>query len=134
MSQIKPSLSKAVDSTRSFVQGLREIALRNAAILAAVMLLIYLAFWYYLKDDPSGSMIFSDLITILINGLAVLCLLYAATMSRLYDRRHYYGWLLLFVSQFSFLLGDVFFAYYDLLLKQSTSPSLADIFYLLAYP
>jgi len=55
-------------------------------------------------------------------------------MSRNYDRRHYYGWLLLFVSQFSFLIGYVFFAYYDLLLKQSTSPSLADIFYLLAYP
>jgi PAS domain S-box-containing protein len=79
-------------------------------------------------------MIFSDLITILINGLAVLCLLYAATMSRHYDRRHYYGWLLLFVSQSSFLVGDIFFAYYDLVLKQSTSPSLADIFYLLAYP
>ncbi len=129
-----PSLSGAFDSTRSFVLHLREITLRNAAILAAVMLLIYISFWYYLKGDPSGSMIFSDLITLPINALAVLCLLYAARMSRNYDRRHYYGWLLLFVSQFSFFLGDVFFSYYDLLLKQSTSPSLADIFYLLAYP
>ena len=42
--------------------------------------------------------------------------------------------LIIVVSQFSFFLGDAFFAYYDLLLKQSTSPSLADIFYLLAYP
>ena len=82
MSQIKSSLSKAVGSTRSFMQGLREITLRNAAILAAVILLIYIAFWYYLKDDPSGSTIFSDLITLPINALAVVCLLYAAILSR----------------------------------------------------
>ena len=133
MDQIKPSLSKAVGSMHSFVQGLRKITLRNAAILAAAMLLFYIAFWYYLKDDPYGSMVFSDLITILINALATLCLLYAATISR-NDKRLYYGWLLLFASEFSFFLGDVFFAYYDLVLEQSTSPSLADVFYLLFYP
>jgi hypothetical protein len=132
--QIKPSLSKAVSSTHSFVKGFREITLRNAAIIAAALLLIYIAFTYYLKDDASGSMIFSDLSSVFINALAAICLLFAAIISRNYDRRLYYGWLLLFVSEFSFFLGDVFFAYYDILLEQSTSPSLADIFYLLSYP
>ena len=132
--QIWPPLPKVVGGGRSFIQGLREISLRNAAIFAAATLLFYIAFWYYLKDDPSDSMVFSDLITLPINALAVLCLLYAATVSRNYDKKLYYGWLLLFASQFSFFLGDVLFAYYDLVLIQSTSPSLADIFYLLFYP
>jgi len=132
--KIRPSLSKAVSSTHSFMQGFREITLRNAAILAAAMLLVYIGFSYYLKDDPSGNMIFSDLSSLPINALAALCLLYAAALSRNYDKRLYYAWLLLFISQFSFFLGDIFFAYYDLLTEQSTSPSLADVFYLLAYP
>ena len=41
---------------------------------------------------------------------------------------------MLFVSQFLFFLGDVFFAYYDILFEQSTSKLIADIFYLLFYP
>ena len=132
--QIKPSLSKAVGSMHSFVQGLRKITLRNAAILAAAMLLIYIAFWYYLKDDPYGSMVFSDLITILINALATLCLLYAATISGIMIKGSIMAGYCCLHSEFSFFLGDVFFAYYDLLLEQSTSPSLADLFYLLSYP
>ena len=116
------------------MQVLREITLRNAAILAALMLLIYIATWYYLKEDPSGSMAFSDLSTIIINSLAALCLFYAAAVSRNFGKGFYYGWLLLAISQFSFLIGDCFFAYYDLILSQATSPSFADVFYLLFYP
>ena len=112
----------------------REISLRNAAILAAAMFLICVAFWYYLKEDTLNNIIFSDLSSLFINVLAALCLLYAANISRNYDIRLYYGWLLLSISQFSFSFGDVFFAYYDLVLKQSTSPSPADAFYLLSYP
>lgn len=132
--QIKPSLPNAVGSTHSIMQGLREISLRNAAILAAAMLLICVATSYYLKDNSSGNILFSDLSSLFINALAALCLLYAATISRNYDKRFYYGWLLLFISQFSFFLGDVFFSYYDLMLRQSTSPTFADLFYLLTYP
>ena len=132
--QIKPSLPNAVGSTHSIMQSLREISLRNAAILAAAMLVICVAFWYYFKDNPSGNILFSDLSSLFINALAALCLLYAAKISRNYDKRLYYGWLLLFTSQFSYFLGDVFFSYYDLLLGQNTSPTFADIFYLLAYP
>jgi PAS domain S-box-containing protein len=133
-SQIKPSLPKAVGSMHSFMQGLREITLRNAAILAAAIFLIYMASWYYTKDDPFASMLCSDLISLLVNALAALCLLFAAIVSRNYDKRFYYGWLLLFASQFSFFLGDFLFAYYDIWLEQNTSPTLADIFYLLFYP
>ena len=133
MSQIESSLSKVVGSTRSFMHGLREITVRNAAIVAAVILLIYIVFTYYFKDNPSSSTIFSDLITIPINALAVVCLLYAAILSRKYDSRHYYGWLMLCASQFIYFLGDVSFAYYDLLFERSTQ-TIADIFYLLFYP
>ncbi len=116
------------------VQRLREISLRNAAIIAVAMLLICVAFWYYLKEDTLGNILFSDLSSLSINALAALCILYAAKISRNYDKRLYYGWLLLFISQFSFFLGDVLFSYYDLVLEQSTSSTFADLFYLLAYP
>jgi PAS domain S-box-containing protein len=132
--QIEQSPPKNDGVMHPLVQGLREISLRNAAIIAAALLLICVAAWHYLKDDPSGNIIFSDLISLFINGLAALCLLYAATISRNYDKKFYNGWLLLFISQFSFFLGDVFFSYYDLVLEQSTSPTFADLFYLLAYP
>ena len=116
------------------VQSLREITLKNAAIIAAAIFLISVLSWYFLKEDPEINSIFSDLSSVIINGLGTLCLLYAARLSRNYDKKLYYGWLLLFLSQLSFSLGDIFFAYYDIILKQSTSPSIADIFYLLAYP
>ncbi|MDQ1262287.1 MAG: hypothetical protein QG575_1468 [Euryarchaeota archaeon] len=116
------------------VQSLREISLRNAAIIAAAMFLICGSSWYFLKEDPVSNTIFSDLSSSSINGLGALCLLYAARISRSYDKKLYYGWLLLFISQFSFFLGDVFFSYYDLVLQQSPSPTIADAFYLAAYP
>ncbi|MDD4653599.1 MAG: hypothetical protein PHQ34_15355, partial [Methanothrix sp.] len=119
---------------RQLVQSLREITLKNAAIIAAAIFSVGVLSWYFLKEDPELNSIFSDLSSALINGLGTLCLLYAARLSRNYGKRLYYGWLLLFLSQSSFFFGDVLFAYYDLILKQSTSPSIADIFYLLAYP
>ncbi len=130
----KESTAKTVGIMHHLVQSLRVITLRNAAIIAAAIFLICGLSWYFLKEDPASNTIFSDLSSIFINGLGTLCLLYAARLSRSYDKRLYYGWLLLFSSQFSFFLGDVFFAYYDLILKQSTSPTISDIFYLLAYP
>jgi PAS domain S-box-containing protein len=132
--QIEQSPPKTVGIMQNIAHGLREISLRNAAIIATAMLLICVAFWFYLKDDPLGNILFSDLSSLFINALAALCLLYAAKISRSYNKRFYHGWLLLSVSQFSFCLGDVFFAYYDLVLEQSTSPTFADVFYLIAYP
>jgi signal transduction histidine kinase/DNA-binding response OmpR family regulator len=132
--RIDVSPAKTTRIMRQLVQSLREITLKNAAIIAAAIFSVNVLSWYFLKEDPELNSIFSDLSSAFINGLGTLCLLYAAIVSRHYDKRLYYGWLLLFLSQASFSLGDVFFAYYDLILKQSTSPSIADIFYLLAYP
>ena len=127
-----PSLTQSI--CRTHMQRLKEISLHNAAILAVAMFLAFLATWYYLKDDPAKNMIFTDLASIFINSLATLCLIYPTILSRNFDRNLHIGWLLLSASSFSYLIGDVFFTYYDILLKQSTSPSLADIFYLLSYP
>ncbi|MGV8176147.1 MAG: histidine kinase dimerization/phospho-acceptor domain-containing protein, partial [Methanothrix sp.] len=110
------------------------IDLHKAIVLAAFLLLLYLASWGYLRDQPFESMVLSDASSIIINGLAVLCLLWAAAASRCYSKRLYYSWLLLFASQFCFFFGDILFTYYDLILEQSTFPSYADIFYLLSYP
>ncbi len=132
--QIEPPPANTPSIVHPLMQGLLETSLRKAAIIAAMLLLVCVASWYYLKEDTLGNLIFSDLIPLSINALAALCLLYAAKVSRNYDKRFYHGWLLLFVSQFSFFLGDAFFSYYDIVLEQSPSPTFADIFYLLAYP
>ena len=138
MNKRESTSSKVVDSMQFGLPALwkifRKATLGNATIVAAALLLIYLAFWGYLKDDPNGSMIFSDLSSIAINALASICLLFAAITSRDFDRRLYYGWMILCISQVSFVLGDVLFAYYDIALQESTYSSLADIFYLLFYP
>jgi signal transduction histidine kinase/CheY-like chemotaxis protein len=98
------------------------------------MLLIFLAIWYSLKDNPFDNMVFTDLASIFINSLATLCLIYPTILSRKINRKLYYAWLFISASLFSYLLGDIFFAYYDLILEQSPSPSIADVFYLLSYP
>lgn len=110
------------------------IDLHKAIVLAASLQLIYIFTWSYLRETPFQSMVFCDASSIIINGLAALCLLWAAAVSRCYSQKLYYSWMLLFASQFSFFCGDILFAYYDLILEQSTSPSYADIFYLLSYP
>jgi len=119
---------------RTCLKKLNEISLSNAAILAVAMLLIFLVIWYILRDNPTDNMVFTDLASIFINTLATLCLIYPTILSRKINRNLYYGWLFLSASLFSYLMGDIFFAYYDLILVQSTSPSLADVFYLLSYP
>jgi len=127
-----PSLTQSV--CRTYLQKLKEISLLNAAILAAAVLFIFLAIWYNLKDDPFENMVFTDLASIFINSLATLCLIYPTVLSRKISRNLYYSWFFLSASLFSYLLGDIFFTYYDLILRQSTSPSIADVFYLLSYP
>ena len=117
----------------SIKQGLREMTLRNAAILATAIFLIYIAFWYYLKDGPFQSKIFSDLSAPIIIALSAYCLLYAARISHKHDKRLYRAWSLLFAAQFSFFLGDAIFSYYDIFSEQSTS-YLSHVFYLLFYP
>lgn len=121
-------------AVKNRLQDSKGITLRKAIVLAAALLLFYIATWSYLRELPLQSMVFSDVSSILLNGLAALCLLWAAAWSRDRSQRLYYSWMLLFASQFSFFCGDVLFAYYDIILVQSTSPSLADVFYLLYYP
>jgi len=93
-------------------QSLKEISLRNAAIIATAMFLISGSSWYFLEEDPVSNAIFSDISSSFINGLGALCLLYAARISRNYDKKLYYGWLFIFISLFSFFLGVVIFSYY----------------------
>ncbi len=56
------------------LQESRGIDLHKAIVLAAFLLLLYLASWGYLRDQPFESMVLSDSSSILINGLAALCI------------------------------------------------------------
>lgn len=115
-------------------QQIKAIPFSLALMIATAIFVFYIGVWFILKDDAQSIMIFSDLSSFFINGLATLCLYYAATMSHRYEREFYLGWMLLFLFQLAYTLGDGFWYLYDIVLQQSPSASLADLFYLLSYP
>jgi PAS domain S-box-containing protein len=111
----------------------RYLSFHNSLIIAAVVLILYMGIWFYLRDNPSGLAIFGDIGAITINAIAAACLFFAAISSRHLDKRVYFGWMMLAVAQISYTFGDIVWAYYELLLKQNPFPSPADGFYLLRY-
>ena len=107
---------------------------RIALAVATGIFLFYLGTSLFLRNDVEGSRIFSDLIAILINGIATLCFFYAAICSRWVGKRIYLAWAMLGIAQFSFTLGDILWGYYDISLQEAPFSSLTDIPYLLFYP
>ena len=58
---------------------------------------------------------------------------YAAGISQRMNRKLYLSWMILAIAQFSYAIGDVIWAYYELVLNESPFPSLADGPYVLRY-
>ncbi|VVB71669.1 Methyl sulfide methyltransferase-associated sensor [uncultured archaeon] len=106
----------------------------KARIVAVAILVLYLSIWYLLKDDPWNNLVFSDLASFAVDCLAAICLFFAAYVSKRLDRKFYLGWILLFFSQLSYSVGDGIWTYLEVVLHQSPSPSIGDVFFLMAYP
>ena len=102
-------------------------------IIAAIVLILYMGIWFLLRDDPSSLTVFGDIGAIVVDGMATLCLFYAAGLSRRIDRKIYLSWMILAIAQLSYTIGDVIWAYYELLLNEDPFPSLADGPYVLRY-
>jgi PAS domain S-box-containing protein len=111
----------------------KHLSFRNSLLLAAIVLILYMGIWFLIRDDPSSLTVFGDIGAIVVNSMATLCLLYAARLSRRIGRKLYISWMILAIAQFSYVLGDVIWAYYELALNESPFPSLADGPYVLRY-
>ncbi|MBN1236306.1 MAG: response regulator [Methanotrichaceae archaeon] len=114
------------DNKRSFF--------RSALMLAATIVIGYLALLILFRNDPVLRVEFNDLLFPLFNGLAAVGLLYAAYRSKIYGRRACIAWTFLFIGQLSFMLGDITWAILELGLHQEPIASAADVFYLMFYP
>ena len=75
----------------------------------------------------------TDLISILINLMATLCLFYASYKSRIYGKQIYYAWLILALAQLFYVAGDTAWTFIELFLHEVPFPSVADDLYLLYY-
>lgn len=118
----------------TLLRRIENISFSSAIIIAAAIFLLYMGIWFVLRTDEWQNMLFSDVFTVILNSLASLCLFYAAYASYKIEKEFYPGWMMLFLFQLFFTIGDAFWAYYEIILEQSPSPSPADVFYILSYP
>ncbi|MCX6678380.1 MAG: response regulator [Methanothrix sp.] len=118
----------------SICLDLRRSYFRSALMLAAIIVILYLALLILFRNDPVFRVTIDDLLFPVINGLAAVGLLYAAFRSEIYGRRARIAWTFLFAGQLSFTLGDITWAVLELGFHQEPIASVADGFYLMFYP
>jgi PAS domain S-box-containing protein len=116
--------------------SLREgsVSSRSATIAAAGIVLGYAVMLALLRDDPVIGAAFSDLAAALIDLLATICLFYAALGSRGLFENMRTVWIMLAAAQISSSFGDLVWAYFEVVLRQTPFPCISDIFYLAYYP
>ncbi|HOV51399.1 MAG TPA: PAS domain-containing protein, partial [Methanothrix sp.] len=100
-----------------------------------MLLLISFAFGTVLFiNDQDATTAFTDIGSVIIDGLVTLALFYGAKCSYIEGRTVYLAWMMMALSRLSFTIGDGIWAYTELVLHESPFPSLADYFYILSYP
>jgi hypothetical protein len=107
---------------------------RFALFIGALILLCYAAMLFSLRNSPDKLLLYANLMSLAVNTLAVLCLFYAARHSHRLGNRIYLAWMVMGIAQLILLIGDVIWAYVELVLLQEPFPSPSDIFYLAYYP
>ena len=87
-----------------------------------------------LRNDQSAETSFTDVATFLVNGLVTIALFYGALLSYFYRKRVYSAWLILGVATFSFTIGDLIYAYIEVVLNRDPFLSVSNYFFLAYYP
>lgn len=107
---------------------------RHGLAIGALILFGYFAALSLLSSNPERALIFSDLTIPLINALAMISLFYAAKHTYRQDNRICKAWLVMGIGQLMFVIGDILWAYIELVLQHEAVTSPADIPYLIYYP
>ena len=111
----------------------REISFKYSAITGLILIISYIAISIILNNNPYLQQTITDILSILINFTAALCLVYGSYKSRIYGKQIQYAWLMLALAQLFYAAGDVTWTYVELFLHEAPFPSLADDLYLLYY-
>src|SRR5688572_7438824 len=105
--------------------------------LAVLFIAVYLGIDFavnLLAADEQQRIIYSDIVSPIIDFLACAALFIAAKQSAAQSRRLGIAWGMIALSALAFALGDTVWAALELVLNEPPFPSLADVFYLLNYP
>ncbi len=111
----------------------RILSVRNAIIVAAILVLSYAAISILLRDHEDIRADVLNVHTVISDLFATLCLFYGAFNSK-HHSRIYLAWTLIALSRLSFSLGDIAWGIIETGLHQSPFPSVADIGFLGFYP
>lgn len=111
----------------------REISFKYSAITGLILIISYIAISVILNNNYYLQQTITDILSILINFTAALCLVYGSYKSKIYGKQIQYAWLLLALAQLFYAAGDVTWTYVELFLHEAPFPSVADDLYLLYY-
>ena len=87
-----------------------------------------------LSDNQEANTIFTDIVTLFIDGLVTLALFYASMYCYFHGKRVYLAWLFLAIARLNYTIADAIWAYTEIVLQEIPFPSLADYFYIAYYP
>jgi two-component system, sensor histidine kinase PdtaS len=118
-----------MDTTPMPVRGRPIHSFYLAVLLTVVLLAIDITF-NLLVSDEQGGIIFSDVVSPIIDLLASAALFIAARQSATHSKRLGIAWGIIALSTLSFALGDISWAILELGLEEPPFPSLADAFYI----
>ncbi|MGZ7067828.1 MAG: hypothetical protein ACXVHT_05985, partial [Methanobacterium sp.] len=108
------------------------ITFNKAVIVAIIVLVSYISILSWINESYL-KMVFSDVISPIIEIAVALCVFYAAKLSSRH-RRVQIAWTILGVSVLFYAVGDIIWAIMELFLHQQPFPSIADFFYLSFFP
>jgi diguanylate cyclase (GGDEF)-like protein len=103
------------------------------AILVALFLFLSIIFLFQISQDSPLSKIFSDCISPLLNLTAAVLLFRAARYSQRISNKLAKAWYFFSAALFSYALGDLIWAFIEIVLKKNPFPSLADFGYIVFY-
>jgi diguanylate cyclase len=98
-----------------------------------LLLFVFATALFILAKDGDARYLISDGFSPLLNILAVLSLSMAGWVSWKVSKRLSLGWWLLAGAQLSFAIGDMLWAFFELVLQREPGSSVVDFFYLLFY-
>jgi len=114
-------------------RGRQTHLLLLAALFAIILVGIDFAVTL-LPINPQQRIIYSDILSPVVDFLATATLFIAAKQSATHSKRLAIAWGMIALSAFAFALGDIAWGILELGLQQQPFPSIADIFYLAYYP
>jgi signal transduction histidine kinase/DNA-binding response OmpR family regulator len=126
------STSPEIDA--SLTKKIGSIKFDYFFMAACMIYAAYLIGSHLLQDNPGYIIYYTDLVAVVLDAIAALCLIYGARASLKVGKAVFLAWTMMALGQICFVLGDSIWSYTEIIQEISPFPSLADIPNLLAFP